>query len=331
MAMLDNFSNKIMREDFLSSLYSLIISFKIILVTEIVIIFLLQGCGANNNFTIKKTEYNKDYYNIIGLDLNETSIKLNSIYNIKVGVIDSGFDMDNPNLNLTLVSRKNEGDFTKYHGNIVSGIIGAKVNKHNKFSGIIPNMEIHIYDIQEKQLNIEVLISAIEEMIRKKIDIINISLSTTKPDEKLFNVVKNAIDTGITIVTSSGNSGNEDMLYPASFDLPGIISVGGINSSNNILSNSTFNDMVDVWAPGENIYSLGQKTENVKTYNGTSVSTPIVTSLAVLLKSKCQECMPKEIENLIKKGANKYNGKWKNQNKTIYLVDYSNTLDLLYN
>ncbi|SFA51258.1 subtilisin [Parageobacillus thermantarcticus] len=284
----------------------------------------LQG-SAKYNLINKKIQYNYNFYDLLNIKTNITNI--NSINQVKVGVIDTGFDLNNPSLTLIPVNKKNV-NYRGKHGNAVSGIIGAKKTNFNDFSGIIPGFPLYIYDINSKNLNVYSLTKAIKRFIELKVDIINISLATPIYDENLYGVVKEATDKGIIIVASSGNSGDDTYYYPASFEIPGVISVGATNSSNDILSESTVNDRVDIWAPGENIFSIGEKFTDVERFTGTSFSTPIVTSLIIILKMKCPHYGLEDIENMLKKGASVYTGSWQNKTREIYLVNYEKTLNL---
>ncbi|MFD1738238.1 S8 family serine peptidase [Bacillus salitolerans] len=107
---------------------------------------------------------------------------------------------------------------------------------------------------------------------------------------------------------------------------PGVLSVGAIDSTNNILTESTTNEFVDIWAPGENIYSLDGS--NINKFHGTSVAAPFITSLAVLIQNEWSDINPELIEKLIKEGATKYKGRWGTQNKNIRLVNYKDSLKL---
>ncbi|WP_445491498.1 S8 family peptidase [Niallia sp. 03133] len=163
-----------------------------------------------------------------------------------------------------------------------------------------------------------------------EVDVLNISLATPIYDQDLHEVVKEAVDNGITIVASAGNNSDNENYYPAAFNIPGVISVASINLSNDILYESTVNEHVDIFAPGEDIYTFGRENL-IEKFSGTSVSTPIVTSLVILLKAKCKGYEPRDIENIIKEGASIYTGSWKNTSRSISLINFEKTLELCEN
>jgi subtilisin len=159
-------------------------------------------------------------------------------------------------------------------------------------------------------------------------DIINICLSTPVYCEELYDSIKYAIDNGTIIICSSGNTGNEQKLYPSSFNIEGLISVGAIDKNLNVLPTTTFNDSVDVFAPGEDIFFNNPDTKSV---SGTSLAVPIVTSLVILIKAKCPDLTPKMVENIIKENSNSYTVKWQINYKNIKVITFKKTLEHLKN
>lgn len=296
---------------------STLILFILILFT---FILLIPGSSYIKRNNYEYTNYNSMVYETINFN------KKIVVKDIKIGVIDVDFDGNHPNLNLIPINLSKVRPSNDIHGNVISGIIGATPSKINDFSGLLPGTNIYIYELEKN--NLKSLEKAIREYIKYDIDIINISLATTKFDEELLNVVNEAIAAGIVIVASAGNDGNMSLSYPASFETPGVISVGSINNSFNIMPSSNTNEQVDIWAPGENIFSLDKQYENINMYSGTSVATSIVTSLVAIIKSNCHIERPKNIENLIKDGAFIYTGKWKSQTRSILLVDFDNTINI---
>lgn len=301
----------------------------IFLILSIIILPIKDQIISKSNRTdlfVNKSQYNLNFYDLIHMDIAHFNIMKEDVNKLKVGIIDSGFNNESSNLNLIFLN-KSPTSPSELHGNIVSSIIGSRENLYNDFTGFFPNMELYVYDIED-QMSITNLTNALNVMIENGVNVINISLSTTKYDEKLYNAIKRAIKQGITIIASSGNSGDDRNLFPAAFDIPGVISVGATDRYNNILKTSTVNARVDIWAPGENISSIERNSNNINTYSGTSVSTPIITCLVILLKIKYPELSPEQVDDIIKKGTIEYVGKWGIENKTIRLVNFEKTLEI---
>jgi subtilisin family serine protease len=258
-----------------------------------------------------------------------TKIDKKDINMVKVAIIDTGIDEKNSNLKVVSLNLDESKNDSTYHGTAVAGLIASKRNNTIDFEGMIPGLTIYGYEIPYQKLNSKNLANAIHEVIKWDVDVINISLGTFKEDIYLFNSIKAAVDMGIVVVASSGNSASSSFNYPASYKINGVISVGALDRSLNILRDSNVNDSVDVFAPGVDIDSLGKTIENKGTktkYSGTSIATPIVTVLVTLMKAKCPETTPDEIEDIIVKSSHYYQGYWGVVNRMINIINVEDTL-----
>ena len=118
-----------------------------------------------------------------------------------------------------------------------------------------------------------------------------INLSLGGDFSATFNeAVENVVDMGIMVVAAAGNEGRDvSLVSPASS--PKVLTVAAANvegrrwqQPNNWSSN--FGEGIDIWAPGEFIYSadLNPGAGYYGTKNGTSMAAPHVTGLALYLK-----------------------------------------------
>ncbi len=139
---------------------------------------------------------------------------------VTVGVIDTGIDYTHPDLKTNykgghdlvdndkdpMESKGNNGPAT-LHGTHVAGIIAA----NGKIRGVAPEATLIAYRALGPggSGTTEQVIAAIEQAIKDKVDIVNLSLgnSVNGPDLPISLALNRAVDTGITAVTSSGNSG----------------------------------------------------------------------------------------------------------------------------
>ena len=108
--------------------------------------------------------------------------------------------------------------------------------------------------------------------------------------EKLYE------EQGILFVAAAGNGGNSNKLYPASY--PSLMSVAAIDSNKNRASFSTFNDQVEISAPGVSIES-SLPGNNYAKWSGTSMATPHVAGVAGLLWMYFPECKNYQIRNVL--------------------------------
>merc|ERR1712238_248269 len=101
---------------------------------------------------------------------------------------------------------------------------------------------------------------------------------------------------GILFIAAAGNGGNSNKLYPASY--PSLMSVAAIDSNKNRASFSTFNDQVEISAPGVLIES-SLPGNNYAKWSGTSMATPHVAGVAGLLWMYFPECKNYQIRNVL--------------------------------
>jgi len=97
--------------------------------------------------------------------------------------------------------------------------------------------------------------------------------------EALFESIRKAPE--ILFVTSAGNSDNDvsfEEVYPSSFELPNILSVGAVDQAGDETTFTSFGK-VDVYASGLEVDSFVPGGDKMK-LSGTSMSSPQVTNLA---------------------------------------------------
>jgi major intracellular serine protease len=132
------------------------------------------------------------------------------------------------------------------------------------------------------------IINAFKYALEQNVHVISMSLGSTKSDEELHELVKEANTRGILVVTSAGNDGDENANtdeygYPASYQE--CVNVGAVNQDLSIARYSNSNEWVDIVAVGTDIVSVYFDNKWCKS-SGTSMSAPIVTGASLLLREK---------------------------------------------
>jgi len=123
-------------------------------------------------------------------------------------------------------------------------------------------------------------------------DVINLSLGSLADVEIIADATKEAVDLGIIVTASMGNSGNQNMEYPAALN-----HVAGIAATDNtgvLAGFSNRNDEVCICAPGVELVSTipsdmcgpALPGSSFGEANGTSLSAPLVAGTAALLIEK---------------------------------------------
>jgi subtilisin family serine protease len=215
--------------------------------------------------------------------------------NIKVAVLDTGIDLQNKDLNYIKGINFTGGTKDIFaddngHGTKISGIIGARENDYNLL-GVSPNVDLYIGKVADQNGNVQVenLVDGIEWAIQQDVDIINISLEFTEDDKELLNVIKKAHNNNIIIVASSGNinhPGDVHTAYPGAYQE--VISVGMLNVDGMIYSDEFKQKDVDVFAPGEDIYST-YFNDKMTLDTGVSFATAYTSGYTALLLQSYKE------------------------------------------
>jgi subtilisin family serine protease len=179
------------------------------------------------------------------------------------------------------------------HGTHCAGIIGADGNNGIGIAGI--NWRVKILPLKFMSKGgfgtTKDAIEAINYVIERKkagvnVRIISASWGSTAKSKALEDVIRKAGDEGILFIAASGNaSANADRSphYPASYDLPNVISVAALNRNDELASFSNYGaKRVHIAAPGAEILStwLGG---DFREASGTSMATPEVAGVAALI------------------------------------------------
>jgi subtilisin family serine protease len=269
-----------------------------------------------------------------------------------IAIIDSGIEAAHPDLSMSLWSNVDElpgngldddgngyvddtygWDFIESdsvpqdsvgHGTEVAGVIAAAMNNGVGGSGVCPECRLMILRVKFVFQEL----AAIAYAIDNGADIINFSSTGDMfllPEWLAFQAAYKA---GVLSVVAAGNeAGNNDMaipdlsntkladapLFPASYDIPGILSVAASNDQDQYgnatgcaiqlpKSNPCFftnfgHDSVDLAAPGVDILTTSPPGSHV--VNGTSFSAPMVAGVAGLVKSVHPEYSVLQLRNAV--------------------------------
>lgn len=212
-----------------------------------------------------------------------------SLNEVVVAVIDSGVDINHPDLSSVIWQNQNEipgngidDDANGYiddvngwdfafndnspedgngHGTHVAGTIAAIRNNNIGIAGVANNIKIMPLRFLDNSGNgyTNNAIAALNYAVANGAPISNNSWGGGGYSSSLFNAIASADQAGHTFVAAAGNSGQDidsNPSYPAAYSNSNIISVAAINSSGDLASFSNYGySNVDIAAPGVSILS----------------------------------------------------------------------------
>lgn len=204
---------------------------------------------------------------------------------IDVAVIDTGIDLDHPDLRVlpgvTYVLRTRSADDDNGHGTHVAGIIAALDNTIGVV-GVAPNANLYPVKVLNSKGSgyLSDVVKGIEWAIGNQMDVINMSLGADSGSSAMETVLEAAESAGIITVAAAGNDGAA-VDYPGAYD--STLAVGAVDVSLKLAYFSSIGPQVDIVGPGVNVYST-YKGGTYKALSGTSMATPHLAGLAALYK-----------------------------------------------
>jgi len=240
-----------------------------------------------------------------------------SSVNADIAILDTGIDMNHPDLNVyaqkTFVAGTSTANDDNGHGTHVAGIAAALDNSIGVV-GVAPGARLWAVKVLDRSGAgaLSDVIAGIDYITEhaKEIDVVNMSFGCKCDSTALNSAVNNAVSAGITFVTAAGNSGEDASTFsPASN--PNVIAVGAIADSDGrcgglgpatqygnddtFATFSNFGPKVTIAAPGVNILSTYYGS-SYTTLSGTSMAAPYVAGAAALYKASHPSASPAEVK-----------------------------------
>jgi subtilisin family serine protease len=177
------------------------------------------------------------------------------------------------------------------HGTHVSGTIAARGNNGVGVVGVTWNAKImplkFLNDSGSGSTSNAIL--ALNYATNKGVKLTNNSWGGGPYSQGLYNAINTAGQRGALFIAAAGNDRNNNdtnPFYPASYNLPNIISVAATDHNDALANFSNYGrNSVDLGAPGTNILST-TPGRNYASYNGTSMASPHVAGAAALVSAQ---------------------------------------------
>jgi hypothetical protein len=222
---------------------------------------------------------------------------------VVVAVIDTGCDLDHPDLVGNILPRGSEDwDFadaaddvpwdSDTHGTHVAGTVAARRNGQGVVgvaygAWVMPlRVDLTTGMNQNRADAINYVAAQAAKYNNTRRYVINCSWKMNGDHAGVRNAINNAVSKNVVVVFAAGNA-NTDIdttpQYPAVY--PEVIAVAATDQRDQRASFSNYGNKVDVAAPGVNVYStIPNDTYGFK--NGTSMASPHVAGVAALIWSK---------------------------------------------
>ncbi|WP_320411961.1 S8 family serine peptidase [Alteromonas aquimaris] len=204
----------------------------------------------------------------------------NEAANMTVCIIDSGYDINNPDLSGNMVSGTSDSGTGSWstpggsHGTHVAGTIAA-INNTQGVVGVLPNQNVNLHIIKVFNESgwgySSDLVTAIQNCDNAGANVVNMSLGGAGSSVTEQNALQGFYDSGILLVAAAGNAGDSTHSYPASYD--SVMSVAAVDESGQHAEFSQFTNQVEIAGPGEAILSpvgVNDGRQGYITFNGST-------------------------------------------------------------
>ncbi|MFC4323568.1 S8 family peptidase [Litchfieldia salsa] len=224
---------------------------------------------------------------------------------VRIAVLDTGVDLDHPDLvgrltkGYNIVDNTNLPDDDNGHGTHVAGVIASETNNKEGVAGITwfnPIMPIKVMGNEGYGSSFDIA-NGIIWATDNGADVINLSLGNYRDSDLLHEAVTYAFNHDVVVIAASGNDNTDHPSYPAAY--PEVLSVSAIDYNGNKASFSNYGNYIDITAPGVHIPSTYLDSQYAA-LSGTSMATPHVAALAGLIRSVQPDMKNTEVMAIIK-------------------------------
>lgn len=221
---------------------------------------------------------------------------------VKVGVIDTGIQLDHPDLVANIKggynainSRKSAKD-DNGHGTHVAGTIAASDNEIGVI-GVAPEVDLYAIKVLDRSGSgwVSDIILGLEWAVANDIDVVNMSLGSASDVSAFRQAVADVDAAGVVQIAAAGNSGGA-VGYPAAY--PQVIAVSAVDDNDALAWFSSVGPEVDLAAPGVAVNST-YKGSAYRELNGTSMASPHVAGSAALVIGVNGPLTPAQVKTIL--------------------------------
>ncbi|MBR5967199.1 MAG: S8 family serine peptidase [Lachnospiraceae bacterium] len=189
------------------------------------------------------------------------------------------------------------------HGTHCAGIIAASADNEIGIAGVasigdIRLMSLKVYGGSECSGSVADAIKAIRYADRMGADVCNISWGFYNYSSSLYTAIARSNMLFVCAAGNDGTNNDETPIYPASYNLPNIISVAYLDENGAISSGSNRGAAsVDTAAPAKDVFST--VVGSYSSMSGSSMAAPQVTGIAALLYTLGKGMFASNVKDII--------------------------------
>lgn len=208
---------------------------------------------------------------------------------VKICLIDTGIDLLHPTLQGAVLEGRNfvpgESSANIYdlntHGTWIAQLIVGRST--GDFVGVAPESQLIVAKVfgEDGTTQLSVILDAFKYCMDKSVDIINMSLSGSQDSDELSKLMKMARNSGVTVVASAGNTG-DDLGFPARDS--SVLAVGAVSEDSQVPKFSPQSTKLSYIAPGVKVPVLSTNLDYIY-LSGTSFSSAYLSGIDALRRS----------------------------------------------
>ncbi len=189
------------------------------------------------------------------------------------------------------------------HGTHCAGIIAASANNSIGIAGVasigdIRLMSLKVYGGSECSGSVADAIKAIRYADRMGAEVCNISWGFYNYSSSLYTAIARSNMLFVCAAGNDGSNNDEKPIYPASYNLPNVISVAYLDENGAISSGSNRGAAsVDTAAPAKDVFST--VVGSYSSMSGSSMAAPQVTGIAALLYTLGKGMFASNVKDII--------------------------------
>ena len=225
-------------------------------------------------------------YGIHRIEASTNPKFLTSPVDVDVAIIDTGIELNHPDLNVfknvSFVRGARTGNDDHFHGTHVAGTVAA-LNNAIGVVGVAPGARLWAVKVlnQNGSGTLSDVIKGVDYVTANSasIEVANMSLGGGN-SFALNTAISNSVARGVVYVVAAGNSAADAINFSPA-NSPDVLCVSAITQDNKFASFSNFGSAVDIAAPGVGVFSTSTG-QGYRTLSGTSMASPHVAGAVAL-------------------------------------------------